>query len=408
MPSSRLPANLTPNAVTRALAALRARGVDILDLTESNPTRAGIAYPPGLLDPLADPRALAYDPHPLGLAIAREAVARDFARRGLTVDPARIALTASTSEAYSLLFKLLCDPGDEVLVPRPSYPLFEHLAALESVLAVPYALERHGSWRVDFGSLREACGPRARAVLIVSPNNPTGSWLHADDLADLSAFAADRRLALIGDEVFADYPVDDAPRKASVLEQTDVLTFALGGLSKSAGLPQVKLGWIAVSGPTVDVASALQAYEIVADTYLSVSTPVQVAAPALIESGEVVRMAISTRTKRNLEALRATASGFPAVTVLPVEGGWSAVIQIPSFRKEEALALELLERDHVLVHPGYFFDFPYEAFVILSLLVEPRVFDAGIERVLSRATTPFDFAHGGPFDSAQGGPELVR
>lgn len=387
MLSSRLPPNLTPNAMARALAALRARGADVLDLTESNPTRAGIRYPSGLLDALADPRALEYEPHPLGLVSAREAVARDFARRGLNIDPGRIALTASTSEAYSLLFKLLCDPGDEVLVPRPSYPLFEHLARLDSVTTVPYTLERHGSWRVDLASLDEAYTSRTRAVLVVSPNNPTGSWLHRDDLKELSAFCATRRLALIGDEVFADYSLDDAPHRASVLAQTDALTFGLGGLSKSAGLPQVKLGWIAVAGPTPDVESTLHAYEIVADTYLSVSTPVQVAAPALLQHGEEIRVAIRARLTRNLGALRAMAAEFPAATVLPVEAGWSAVIQVPALRKEEVLALELLERDSVLVHPGYFFDFPREAFVIVSLLVEPETFDTAVRRVLDSATS---------------------
>lgn len=388
MHSSRLPADLTPNAVTQRLAALRLQGVEILDLTESNPTRAAIAYPSRLLDALADPRALSYDPHPLGLLTARDAVASDFARRGLTVDPARIALTASTSEAYGLLFKLLCDPGDEVLVPRPGYPLFEHLGALEAIRAVPYLLERHGSWRVDMASVRAACTSRTRAVLIVSPNNPTGSWLHRDDLAALSAFCAGRGLALIGDEVFADYPLDEAPDQASVLDGTEALTFALGGLSKSAGLPQVKLGWIAMGGPADQVAAALHAYEIVADTYLSVSTPVQVAAPMLIRGGATVREAIRVRTRRNLDALRARAAAFPAVTVLPVEAGWSAVVQVPALRKEEALVLALLELDHVLVHPGYFFDFPHEAFVIVSLLVEPAIFDVAIDRTLSRTTTP--------------------
>jgi aspartate/methionine/tyrosine aminotransferase len=387
MPSSRLPASLTANAVTRRLAALRADGVDVLDLTESNPTRAGITYPAGLLDALADPLALSYDPHPLGLLSAREAVAADFARRGLVVDPGRIALTASTSEAYGLLFKLLCDPGDDVLVPTPSYPLFEHLAALDAVCVRPYLLERQGSWRIDLASLTDACTSRTRAVLVVSPNNPTGSWLHHDDLAELAAFCADRRLALIGDEVFADYGLEDAPHKVSVLEQSRALTFALGGLSKSVGLPQVKLGWMAVGGPEPDVQVALDAYEIAADTYLSVSTPVQVAAPSLMRNGAVVRDTIRARTRRNLDALRTIAAGFPEITVLPVEAGWSVVLQVPAVRTEDALVLDLLDRDHVLVHPGYFFDFPHEAFLIVSLLVEPVVFDVAIGRMLSRATS---------------------
>lgn len=403
--SSRLPSNLTPNAMTQALASLRASGATLLDLTETNPTRAGIAYPPGLLDALADPRALSYEPHPLGLASAREAVAADYARRGQRVDPAQVALTASTSDAYGLLFKLLCDPGDAVLVPRPSYPLFEHLSGLESVVAAPYLLEWHGTWRIDMASVEAACGPRTRAVLVVSPNNPTGSWLHRDDLAALTTFCASRGLVLIGDEVFADYPTGDAEawpgrsERASVLDQSDVLTFALGGLSKSVGLPQVKLGWIVVNGPPALVASTLHAYEIVADAYLSVSTPVQVAAASLLARGAVVRAAIQARVARNLDALRVAVPAFPAVTLLPVEAGWSAVLQVPSYRREEALVLELLQREHVLVHPGYFFDFSREAFLVVSLLVEPDVFDAGLARLLARASSPFDDAQGKPFDS---------
>lgn len=387
MRSSRLPANLAANAVTQRLAALAAAGVEVLDLTCSNPTRAGIPYPEDLLRSLADPRALSYDPDPLGLPAARAAVAGELARRGLRVDPACIALTASTSEAYGLLFKLLCDPGDEVLVPTPSYPLFEHLAALDSVRARPYALDRHAAWRIDVPALAAACTPRTRAILVVSPNNPTGSWLHRDDLAALARLCAERELALIGDEVFADYPLAEAPAAASVLDQAEALTFALGGLSKSIGLPQVKLGWIAAAGPAPAVRAALDAYEIVADTYLSVSTPVQVAAPALLRDGAAVREAIRARTRRNLAALRERAAAVPEVTVPPVEAGWSAVIQVPAVRSEEALVLELLEHDRVLVHPGYFFDFPREAFLVVSLLPEPAAFDAGVARVLARAAS---------------------
>lgn len=386
MLSSRLPLNLTANALSQRLAALHASGVAIIDLTQSNPTRAGISYPAGLLDALADARALSYEPHPLGMWSARAAVAGDFARRGLRVDPSHIALTASSSDAYGLLFKLLCDVGDEVLVPTPSYPLFEHLARLESVRAVPYPLERHGAWRIDMAALTASCTDRTRAVLVVSPNNPTGSWLHRDDLAELAALCAERRLALIGDEVFADYPLDHAAGRVSVLEQAQALTFALGGLSKSIALPQVKLGWIAVSGPAPEVEAALAAYEIIADTYLSVATPVQVAAPALLARGAAVREAIGARTRHNLDALRSVAAGFPEVSVPPVDAGWSAVMQVPAIRHEADLVMELLDRDRILVHPGYFFDFPHEAFLIVSLLVEPAVFTEAIGRTLSRAT----------------------
>ncbi len=384
MISSRLPGNLEPNALARLVQAKRRTGAPIVDLTESNPTRVGLSYPDDLLAPLADARALDYDPQPLGLWSARAAVAADFRRRGSVLSADRVALTSSTSEAYALLFKLLCDAGDAVLVPRPGYPLFEHLTQMESVTALPYALEFHGSWRIDLDSVRAAAADRVRAILIVSPNNPTGSFLHRDDLAALAELAAERNVPLIGDEVFADYRLDPSPAPTHVLAASDVLAFSLGGLSKSAGLPQLKLGWIGFGGPTAKVDEAMAAYEIVADTYLSVSTPVQAAAAELIERGAAIRAQIQARLKRNLESLRTHATAFPAVAVLPVEGGWSAVLQVPSVGSEESLILALLDQDEVLVHPGYFFDFPREAIIVISLLVEPALFDGAIARVLPR------------------------
>jgi len=384
MISSRLPPDLSPNAVSAALAARRAAGHPVIDLTESNPTRVGLRYPADLLERLADPAALSYDPQPLGLMPAREAVAADLGRHGPQVDPADVTLTASTSEAYALLFKLFCDPGDTVLVPQPSYPLFDHLTRLEGVQTAPYLLEYHGTWRIDLATVTRAITPRARAVLVVSPNNPTGSFLHRDDLAALVRICADHDLVLIGDEVFFDYPLDPAPEAAPVLSQRDVLTCALGGLSKSAGLPQVKLAWIAWGGPAPARSRALHAYEIMADSYLSVSTPVQVAAPALLERSSVVRAQLAARIRRNLSALGAACAAYPAVETLPVEGGWSAVLRVPALRKEEDLIVTLVTDDGVLVHPGYFFDFAHEAFVVASLIVEPSAFDLGIARVLAR------------------------
>ena len=385
MISSRLPQSLAPNAVARAVAAKRRSGAAILDLTETNPTSAGFTYPKELLEPLADSRALEYDPQPLGLWSARAAVAADFRRRGLVISADRVALTSSTSEAYAMLFKLLCDAGDAVLVPQPSYPLFAHLTQLECVTAIPYALEYHGAWRIDVDSLTAAATDRVRAVLIVSPNNPTGSFLHRDDLDALSHLAMARGWAIIGDEVFADYPLDAAPDATPVLAGGEVPTFSLGGLSKSAGLPQLKLGWIGLGGPAAKVDEALAAYEVIADTYLSVSTPVQAAAAQLIERGTAIRAQILARLRRNLESLRKLAGAHPAANVLRVEGGWSAVVQVPQLRSEEALVLELLDKDDVLVHPGYFFDFGREAFVVVSLLVEPASFDRGVTRLLARA-----------------------
>jgi len=382
--SPRLPLNLEPNALARLVQAKRRAGASIVDLTQANPTRAGFSYPADLLAPLADARALDYDPQPLGLWAGRAAAAADFRRRGIILSADRVALTSSTSEAYALLFKLLCDAGDHVLVPQPSYPLFEHLTHMESVIAVPYSLEYHGAWRIDLDSVRAAAGDRARAILIVSPNNPTGSFLHRDDLAGLAELAVERNLPLIGDEVFADYRLDPSPASTHVLAATEALTFSLGGLSKSAGLPQLKLGWIGFGGPSAKVDEALAAFEIVADTYLSVSTPVQAAAAELIERGASIRAQILARVQRNLASLRTQAASFPAAAVLTVEGGWSAVVQVPSVASEEALVLDLLDQDGILVHPGYFFDFPREAFIVVSLLVEPPAFDQAMARVLPR------------------------
>jgi hypothetical protein len=382
--SSRLPPSLARNALARAVEDQRARGTALIDLTESNPTRVGFDYPADLLAPLAGAAALEYEPQPLGLWPARAAVAAEFRRRGIVVSADRVALTSSTSEAYALLFKLFCDAGQCVLAPRPSYPLVEHLARFESVSVAPYGLDYHGVWRVDLDSVKRA-PPGVRALLVVSPNNPTGSFLHRDDLAALAAMAAERGWAIIGDEVFADYPLDPAPHAASVLAQSDVLTCALGGLSKSAGLPQVKLGWIGFGGPAAAVDETLAAYEVVADTYLSVCTPVQIAAASLVERGAAVRDQIRARIAGNLAALRRLATAFPSVRVLTVEGGWSAVLRVPAVGSEESLTLELAEQDGVVVHPGYFFDFATEAFLVVSLLVEPRAFEAGAARVLARA-----------------------
>jgi alanine-synthesizing transaminase len=376
------------NATTRTLAALRRRGVDVLDLTVSNPTRVGLDYPADLLAPLASPESLSYDPQPMGLWSAREAVAADFARRGLSIAPERIALTASTSEAYAWLFKLLCDPGDVVLVPQPSYPLFEHLTTLESVTGRPYRLEYHGTWRIDVDGLEAAIDDRTRAVLVVSPNNPTGSFLHAEDLQRLSEICSARDLMLIGDEVFADFPLAVSPHAAAVMQARDATVCSLGGLSKTVGLPQIKLAWIGFAGPSSKLDALMPAYELVADTFLSVSTPAQVALPHLLARGAAVREQIQTRIARNLQRVREAISTTPAISLPSVEAGWSATLRVPSYRSEEALVIELLTADHVLVHPGYFFDFEREAFVVISLLVEPDTFDRGIARVLARASRP--------------------
>jgi len=383
--SNRVSSDLTPNRLSAAVARLREGRIGFDDLTESNPTRVGIDYPGRILEALAKPSGLAYAPEPFGLPSARDAVVGDFRRRGMTVPRDRVVLTASTSEAYSMLFKLLCDPGDEVLVPAPSYPLFEYLAALDSVRPRAYHLEYHGEWSLDIDGLRRATTDRTRAVIVVNPNNPTGSYLRRAELDALAIHCRAHGLALIGDEVFAEYVLDaDPARTTSVLAQRQALAFSLGGLSKGLGLPQLKLGWIVAAGPDEFVRPALERLEIICDTYLSVATPVQAGLAALLADGAGIRTGIRERVTRNYRALLKAAPGFPSVDVLPAEGGWYTVLQVPAMQSEESLVLQLLEHDRVLVHPGYFFDFPREAFLVLSLLPGPEVFDRAVSRVLTR------------------------
>jgi aspartate/methionine/tyrosine aminotransferase len=381
--SSRVPGDLAPNRLTRAVHRARASGTSLLDLTLTNPTKAAIAYPSSIFDALADPRGLQYEPAPLGLFDARAAVARDYSRYGINVAPDAVVLTASTSEAYSVLFKLLCAPdGDAVMLPIPSYPLFDHLTQLDGVHPIPYRLEYHGRWAVDFDALDRAWTDEVRAVLAVSPNNPTGSMLTDAEMEGLMDRCARRDTALIVDEVFIDYPL--IPREPPSREPAGCLLFRLGGLSKSAGLPQVKLAWMIVDGPDALVREALGRLELICDTYLSVSTPVQIAAPALIAAGTDVRARILERVQRNDRELRTISAATPSVHVPACEAGWSAVLRVPATRTEEDLVIELLERDRVLVHPGFFFDFPHECFLVVSLLPETPSFVEGMIRVLER------------------------
>jgi alanine-synthesizing transaminase len=372
--------DLAPNPLARALAA--AAGRPVLDLTESNPTRADIPYDSSAFLPsMALPESLRYDPRPFGLEGARAAVARELSASGPAVDPSRVVLTASTSEAYAFLFKLLCDPGDEVLVPRPSYPLFSHLAQLESVRAVPYRVAYDGAWHVDMASLRRAITPRTRAIVTVSPNNPTGSFLKK---AELDAIAA-AGLPVVSDEVFARYSLRDDPTRAtSALEASGApLVFALGGLSKLAALPQMKLAWTAVGGDPQAVEAALGRLEIIADAFLSVGTPVQHAAPVLLATRGAAERAIGARTRANLSWLRGAVTGS-AASVLDVEGGWYATIRLPRTRPEEAWVLAFLQKDSVHLYPAHFFDFDDEAYVVASLLTPEPAFREGIRRILER------------------------
>ena len=380
--SSRFHWDLRPNAIAQRLGAMRAAGASVLDLTESNPTRAGIHYPSEeILQGLSDPRSLRYEPAPAGLNAAREAVARQYYAG--QVDPSRILLTASTSEAYAYLIKLLADPGDELLVPRPSYPLFEFLAALESVRIAQYPLRYDAGWQMDLEALAAAVTDRTRAVVLVNPNNPTGSFVKARELEPLVELCRRRGLAILSDEVFADYAfAPDPERVASLAGVESALTFCLSGLSKVAGLPQMKLGWIVVGGP--GSGQAMERLELIADTYLSVAAPVQHAAPALLQAGAGIREQIRRRTRRNLDKLIERTANT-AHRTLPVEGGWYATVQAPRIRSAEEWALELLDKCDVLVQPGYFYDFDQEALLVFSLLTPTETFDEGVRRFLDLA-----------------------
>jgi alanine-synthesizing transaminase len=378
--SRRVPAELAINAIAQARRTAKPR----FDLTVTNPTSCGIAYPTGLLEPLGDPTGLVYEPSPSGALAAREAISHEYRRVGVAVDPDRIVLTASTSEAYSYLFKLLCDPNEAILTPAPSYPLFEHLARVEAIDVVPYRLEPDSHWRVDLDSVARA-PERTRAVVLVHPNNPTGSFVHSDDARALRTLCARRGWALIVDEVFLDYALEaDRVHGSSFAADDGVLTFVLGGLSKSVGLPQLKLGWIVAAGPKAEVGAALERLELIADTFLSVATPVQLALPRLLERGAAVRAAIQARCHENMATLRRLAGTAPLVDALPVGGGWSAVLRVPSVVSEEQLTIELLRGDSVAVHPGFFYDFEREGYLVVSLLPELELFATGVERLLAR------------------------
>jgi len=382
--SSRLAWGAPKNPLTLLLEEMRARGEAILDLTESNPTAAGIQYPVDeIAAALADPRALRYEPASAGILEAREAVARYYGGRAPVE---KILLTASTSEAYALLFKLLADPGDEVLVPRPSYPLFEFLAALESVRLVEYPLTYDGRWSIDLEALERAVGLRTRAIILVNPNNPTGSFLKRAEFSRLAELCRAHDLALISDEVFSDYGFGaDSERMCTLAGQDLALAFSLSGLSKVAGLPQLKLGWIAVSGPAPEAARAFERLELIADTYLSVGAPVQWATGRLLEMRAGIERQILERVCANRLYLERQMGPSSPWRILHAEGGWYAILEAPRIHTEEEWVLSLLREDRVLVQPGFFYDFEREAFLVISLLTPEETFQAGLRRLLARA-----------------------
>jgi hypothetical protein len=381
--SRRLTWDHSQNAFTKLVEERRRAGVSLLDLTSANPTEVFDNYPHAeIQQAYASLDDFTYRPDSFGTERARKAIADWYERRGIRVSPDQLALTASTSEAYALLFKLLCDPGDEVLVPTPSYPLFEYLARLESVEMVPYRLFYDGSWFIDFASVRTAISARTRAIIAVNPNNPTGSFLKSHETEELFKIAQEHNLPVIADEVFMDYAFAGTRGCTRTFIGDDrVLSFSLGGLSKSAGMPQMKLAWIAVNGG----AEVRRRLELLLDTYLSVATPVQNALGELLAIGEGIALQIQARIERNRAALEGILRDSH-MHMLHAEAGWSAILQLPNIWREEAWTAELVSRQGVLVQPGYFFDMPSEPYAVVSLLTPEDAFAEGIERL--RTATP--------------------
>jgi aspartate/methionine/tyrosine aminotransferase len=374
--------NLSANRLSDALLQQRKSGSALIDLTASNPTEAGLAFDDAAISrALSHPGNLAYMPEPFGLLAAREAVAAYYAARGERIRVQDTILTTSTSEAYSFLFRLLCNPGDEVLVPSPSYPLFEFLASIQDVNLARYPLLYDHGWQIDFHALEKAITSRTRAILVVNPNNPTGHFAKANEVAGLNELCANREIALIADEVFLDFCFLPQPQRSFVSNGT-LLTFTLSGLSKIAGLPQMKAAWLVASGPENQKEQALARLEVIADTYLSVSTPIQLALPTFLELRHGFQRQLVSRVRANLRQLDSQLAQNKICSRLEVEGGWNAVLRVPSVQPTGDLAVELLTKKHVLVHPGHFYDFDREGFSVVSLIVPEADFAEGIGRLL--------------------------
>jgi aspartate/methionine/tyrosine aminotransferase len=384
--------NLAPNRLTLAHQEALRSGKKILDLTVSNPTRAGIEYNArAILEALSRPQALDYDPQPKGLRSAREAVAEYYCSCGsdilvrqsakVAVDPESLILTTSTSEGYSFVFRLLCNPGDEILVPKPSYPLFDFLADLQDVKLVPYSLIYDHGWQIDFHSLERAVGERSRGVVLVHPNNPTGSYVSAQERERLNQICRDRRLALIVDEVFLDYALHEE-NEQSFATNDGALTFTLSGISKISALPQMKLAWIAVSGPEADADAAMQRLEVIADTCLSLNAPVQLATSVLLEQRKTIQPQLMRRVRANLAELDRQLAAQKACSRLAVQGGWYAILRIPVTRSDEDFSIQLLQSTSVYVHPGHFYDFPSDGYLVVSLITPGDQFRQGVSSML--------------------------
>ncbi len=375
---------LSPNQIFTTLENLRKDNVTVFDLTESNPTRCGLNYPQEIFQSLANEGNLQYDPSPKGSMVAREAISHYYKTKNIKVDPAQIFLTSSTSEAYSFLFRLLVNPQETVMFPRPSYPLFSFLGDLNDIKMDTYPLMSENQWAIDVVQLKKNIHPATKVLVTVNPNNPTGSCIQKKELEALNNLCAQHNMALISDEVFWDFASERREEAVSLAGNDAVLTFTLGGLSKVLGLPQMKLSWIIVSGPEAVVQEAQNRLEVIADTYLSVNTPAQNALDTWLSLKDSIQDKIITRLKHNREFLMTKIQSVPNCQLIPSEGGWYVVLKIPNSQTEEKWVMDFLTQDNVFVHPGYFFDFQEEGFIILSLLPKEDVFSEGVRRIFQR------------------------
>jgi alanine-synthesizing transaminase len=375
--------NLNSNRLSEAFAKHRAANKPLLDLTVSNPTGCGFVYDRGsILQALANPASLCYDPEPKGVRSAREGIAEYYSAHGIVTPVENIILTTSTSEAYSFTFRILCNPGDEVLIPEPSYPLFSFLADIHDVKLVSYPLLYDHGWQIDFHALQQAITPRTRGIIVVNPNNPTGHFCKAQEIEKLNEICSARRIAIIGDEVFLDFHLG-ATRPFSFSTNAASLTLTMSGLSKIAGLPQMKAAWLIASGPEESKTQTLSRLEVIADTFLSMNTPVQLAVPRFLELRHGFQNQLMTRVRKNLAKLDAQLVAQSSCSRFEVEGGWYAVLRVPVTRSDEDLAIELLNTQGIYVHPGHFYDFRADGYLIVSLITPSEDFDEGVKRLLS-------------------------
>jgi alanine-synthesizing transaminase len=388
--SKRTDWKLEENSYTRALRRHTRSGKSVLDLTASNPTTCGFQYDEtAILSALCAKDAMQYEPEPKGLASARSAVLEYYRQKNSSelLDSDHLVLTTGTSEAYSFLFRLLCEPGDEIAVAQPSYPLLDFLATIQDVKLRPFRLIYDHGWQIDFDALHKTIGAQTRAILVVHPNNPTGNFVGSDEAEQLQTICADRGLALVVDEVFLDYEIQTGrsrrPRHGSFVSSTGALTFVLSGLSKISALPQMKVGWIAASGPAELVRDAMSRLEIIADTFLSLSAPMQHALPVLLGEREKMQTQLLRRIETNLAQLDARLAPHGSVSRLEIEGGWYAVLRVPAVQSDEELSIRLLQEHSVLVQPGHFYEFADEGYLIVSLLTQTESFAEGIRRLLA-------------------------